>query len=118
MKTTILPESMFEEYSDLKEHKWNGVLLNAKEHFICHLCIWKHYKSLKYTNGEIKMSRAMNALNGMGIYKSKHYEHLKLNLSHSDETKEKMKSNHSDFTGEKHPMYGKKHSKVYAEIPF
>lgn len=28
----------------------------------------------------------------------------------SDETRKKMRKNHADFSGEKHPMYGKKHT--------
>ncbi len=80
----ILPRSLFEEYIDLREHNWNSVLLTAKEHFIVHLCIWKHYKKLKYTKGEIKMSYAILMLNNRGEYNSKHYECLKLNLIQTD----------------------------------
>ena len=45
----ILPASLFPEYKDLKDNKWNSVLLTAREHFICHILIWKHYKSTYYT---------------------------------------------------------------------
>ncbi len=78
----ILPKTkgLFAEFKNLKEFPWNGVLLTAREHFIVHLCIWKHYKKLKYTYGEIKMSYAIRALSNLGKYNSKHYEHFKLNL--------------------------------------
>lgn len=32
----ILPRSIYPEFVNLKAHKWNGVLLTAREHFICH----------------------------------------------------------------------------------
>ena len=44
----ILPRSIFKEYSNLKEYKWNAVLLTAKEHFICHRLIQKHYSKIGY----------------------------------------------------------------------
>lgn len=86
----ILPDSMFKEYADFKINPWNKVLLTAKEHFICHLLIWKHYKSLKYTYGERKMSRGILALNNMGEYNSVMYEHYKLNMTVSDETRKRL----------------------------
>jgi len=42
----ILPKSIFPEYENLHYNKWNGVLLTAREHYICHALIWKHYKKL------------------------------------------------------------------------
>ncbi len=86
----ILPRSLFEEYIDVTEHPWNSVLLTAKEHFIIHLCLWKHYKSLEYIRGEIRMSYAIRSMNSMGEYNSKHYEHFKLNLTVSEEHINKM----------------------------
>lgn len=59
----ILPKSIFPEYSDLKEYSWNGVLLTAKEHFICHLLIYKHYKKLNYKKYEWQMFNAFNKMN-------------------------------------------------------
>ena len=86
----ILPESLFEEFVDLKLHPWNGVLLTAREHFICHSLIQKHYQKIEYTHGDIKMSKAINWMNKLGKYNSKGYANHKLNLSHSEETKDKM----------------------------
>ncbi len=117
----ILPESIFKEYKILKEHKWNSVLLTAKEHFIAHLCIWKHYKSLKYVYGERKMSRAIFGMNNRGKYNSKIYVHLKLNLTVSKETslrlseanrRRKGKINWSDEAREnaRQGQLGRKHS--------
>ena len=86
----ILPEALFEEYVDLKESPWNGILLTAREHFICHRLIQKHYSKIKYTYGDIKMSQAIKWMSINGKHTSKHYEKFKLNLSHTEETKEKM----------------------------
>ncbi len=86
----ILPSVLYKEYSNLKIHKWNKVLLTAKEHFICHILIMKHYRKIKYTYGYKKMSRAINQMSSNKRYSSKLYESYKLNLSHSEETKKKM----------------------------
>lgn len=86
----ILPESLFQEYSNLKEHSWNGVLLTAREHFICHILIYKHYKSLNYIYGERKMGKALDMLSNLGKYNSKSYENYNITLSHSKETRKLM----------------------------
>ena len=104
----ILPISLFPQFKSLTSNPWNGILLTAREHFICHLCITKHYKSIQYTTGIMKMSKAINGMSNYGTYNSKTYQYLKLNLSHSNESKLKMSK--STF-GELNPMYGKHHSK-------
>lgn len=54
----IIPKSILPEYTDLTKHKWNGVLLTPKEHFIVHrlLC--------KFTTGKARITslRAYNAV--------------------------------------------------------
>lgn len=40
-KHHIIPKSIDPEFSNLKLNSWNGVLLTAKEHFICHLLLTK-----------------------------------------------------------------------------
>jgi hypothetical protein len=35
-KHHIFPSALFPRYAKLSLHKWNGVLLTAREHFICH----------------------------------------------------------------------------------
>lgn len=59
----ILPRSLFPDYSNLKDNPWNGVLLTAKEHYICHALIWKHYKKLKSVNNCYKMFNAFKRMN-------------------------------------------------------
>ena len=86
----ILPKSIFPEYKNLRTNKWNSVLLTAREHFICHILLWKHYKSIKYTDGEIKMSYALKRLTYDGKHNSKMYQYMKVRLSHTDETKRKI----------------------------
>jgi translation elongation factor P/translation initiation factor 5A len=95
----ILPKSLFKEYSNLKTYKWNKVLLTAREHFICHILLMKHYKSIKDKNGYIKMSRAVQRLSCDGLHNSKIYASLKLNLSQSEYVKQKVREAN---TGKKH----------------
>jgi len=82
----ILPRSIFPEYGDLKEYPENGVLLTAREHFIAHLLLVKHYKSINDGKNYRKMSKAFNHLSNTRELNSKKYQYLKLNLSHSEET--------------------------------
>ena len=86
----ILPKSIFPEYKNLRTNKWNSVLLTAREHFICHILLWKHYKSIKYTDGEIKMSMALKRLAYDGKHNSRKYESLKINIKFTDEHKKNI----------------------------
>ncbi len=86
----ILPKSIYSEYSNLNENKWNSVLLTPKEHFICHILLWKHYRYINDKNATIKMSMALRKMNNNNTYNSKVYEKLKLNLKHTQLTKDKM----------------------------
>ena len=88
----ILPKSIFPVFDDIKRYSWNFVLLTPREHFLCHLLIWKHYKSIRCVVGERKMSYALRYMNNTNEYNSKHYEKCKLNLYHSEETKEKIRN--------------------------
>jgi len=87
----ILPKSIYPEYKNLKKFPSNSILLTAREHFICHILLMKHYKKLNNKNAYIKMSKALHRLSSDGKHNSKIYESLKLNLSHTEETKEKMR---------------------------
>ncbi|MCK5538501.1 MAG: hypothetical protein KAI79_16865 [Bacteroidales bacterium] len=114
----ILPqaEGLFEEYQDLKLHTWNGVLLTAREHFICHRLIQKHYSSLKYTFGDRKMSRAIDFMSKMGKYNSKGYENFKLDLTCDKETRVKIsKSLKGKNVGKNNPNYGNQYTEEILE---
>ena len=87
----ILPKSIYPEYKNLKDFPLNSVLLTAREHFICHILLMKHYRKLNNKGAFFKMSRALHRLNSDGKHNSKIYEKLRLNLSHTEETKEKMR---------------------------
>jgi len=89
-KHHILPKSIYPEYKSFTNYPCNGVLLTAKEHFICHLLLMKHYKKLNLKTNYNKMSKAVFCLNNGGEYNSRTYQHLKLNLSISDETKKSI----------------------------
>ena len=77
----ILPKSIFKEYKNLKDNPWNGVLLTAKEHFICHILIYKHYKKSDMKKQEWQMFNAINKMmfsNKYQIrYTSNTYQYLK-----------------------------------------
>lgn len=62
----IKPKSLFPELSNLKLNPNNGILLTAKEHFICHLLLQKIY-------GE-KMIQAFLKMSGFGKYTSRSYD--------------------------------------------
>lgn len=93
----IVPRSID---NTLIHEKDNLVLLTPREHFICHLLIWKHFKKLKNIRFERKMSKAIRQLNNNGKYNSKIYEKLKLNLSHTEETKKKISQHSKSGTSE------------------
>lgn len=80
----ILPGSIFPEYRNFKINSWNGVLLTAKEHYIVHALIWKHYKKLDMKSEKIKMGYAINRFNAGNStkthFKSKLYKYLRENI--------------------------------------
>ena len=72
--------------------EWNKVNLSVREHFICHLLlarIWKGHK----TKGP-KMSWAFIIMTGHGKYTSKEFSWMKLNYSHTTDSKQKMSQSH------------------------
>ena len=90
----ILPKSIFPEYEDLKAHKWNGVLLNAREHYIIHSLIWKHYKKLDIRPQVFKMAKAFQMMQtvedkNQQRYTSKLYEVCRVNIKQSKEAIDK-----------------------------
>ena len=106
----ILPASIFPKYKLLKENIWNGVLLTAKEHFICHALIWKHYKKLNLSE-QYSMAKAFNKIRfgdkKQKRYTSKLYELCKITYKDSDETR-KRKARPGKLNG----MYGKKQKQI------
>jgi len=52
----ILPRSLFPEY---KNDKKNLVILTFREHFICHVLLWKHYKKIKDKKAIIKTGHVL-----------------------------------------------------------
>ena len=124
-KHHILPKSIFEEFSDLILHQWNSALLTPKEHFIAHVCIWKHYKMIGMKSEELKMGRALNIMKRMGKYSAKSYEQFKIDfipwnkdkkgvqkawnkgINTSKKTKNKMSLAQA---GDLNHMFGKQHS--------
>ena len=55
----VMPKSIFKEYKDLKKNIWNGVIVTDREHFVLHMLIWKHYKSLNDKHNTIKMAHPL-----------------------------------------------------------
>jgi hypothetical protein len=99
----ILPKSIFPKYSSLIKNPWNGVLLTAKEHYICHALLCK----MTYNNEYYKMLFAFNCLSiqenkHQSRYTSRLYGSSKQNIiktlkiintgsKRSEETKQKMR---------------------------
>lgn len=56
----------------------NLVLLTAREHFLAHLCLWKHFKSINHKCNEAKMGKAFHMMTITGPkqkrYNSQLYE--------------------------------------------
>ena len=81
----VLPQSMFLEYINLTEHKWNGVHLTHREHFICH---WLLSKMVAGRN-KFKMLLALQAMQRINKKRKRYstkitsraYEKLKIELS-------------------------------------
>lgn len=98
----ILPSSLFPEFKSLKDNSWNSVLLTAREHYLVHALIWKHFKSLNH-HWMYKMAKAYNKMRygdkNQNRYSSKLYEYCKIThknetfigVPRSDETKEKIR---------------------------
>ena len=98
----ILPKSLFPEFKNLKDNPWNSVLLTAREHFLIHALIYKHFKSLNH-QWMYKMGRAFMIMKAEGTtincrnVNSIAYQYFKLNIKMSDETKKKMSESRRGF---------------------
>lgn len=75
----ILPKSVYPQFSCLKKHPWNGKKLSYRQHFICHLLIWKHFVKIKHP-GEKYMAKAVMFMSKNKKYNSRIYETIKSNL--------------------------------------
>ena len=85
-------------WSDIKESDWN----KDWEHNI----LGKFENEQEALNIEEMFIWLFDSTNGgynISSYGNNHYER-------SEETKNKISDNHADFSGEKHPMFGKHHS--------
>ena len=99
-KHHILPQSIFEEYSNLKNHKWNGVLLTKKEHRIAHYCLYKHYKKLDNPKATAQMKKGYLMMKSTNHYYSEGWTRGKpFSTEHIKKLSEAKQGN-------KHNMYG------------
>lgn len=71
----ILPKSMWFEYSNLTRHRWNGVLLSEREHFIAHWMLYRAFNN-KETQRAVWL---MSHVNGVKVT-SKQHEKLRESL--------------------------------------
>lgn len=94
----IIPKCM--GGSDIKD---NLVKLTAREHFICHWLLFKHFKTSKLAHAWFMMYMSSD---NQVRYSSKHYSYAK--KAHSIAVSGRM-------SGEKNPFYGKAHSKETIE---
>jgi len=98
----VLPKSIFLEYENLRRNKWNGVLLTAREHYICHVLLVKmvdNRNKFKMINAFIRLSNGY--LKHQQRYTSKLYEYFKQIFG--EEQSKRM-------SGKSNPNYNKKRS--------
>ena len=73
----ILPRCLYPEYQNLKKFPWNGVLLTAREHFLCHWLLAKTYPD----NFNLQCAWNAFSLDTNGLRQtSKLYEYARLNF--------------------------------------
>jgi len=96
----ILPKSIFPEFKNLKDCSWNGVLLTAREHYICHCLLVKHFKKTKNLSAHLAMSRALFLMN-TNKRSSKDYAFIKLNMSTKESTKKLLSEKYKGVSLEK-----------------
>ena len=78
------------------------VLLTAREHYIAHFLLYKHYKLYGNKNEQIKSARAFNCMtfssaDNITRYNSHTFQYARIAFNKS-------------ISGINHPMYGKKHT--------
>jgi ribosomal protein L37AE/L43A len=103
----ILPKAkdMWPEFIDLNENSWNECKLGHREHFIAHWMLWKILGGSQ-THAFFAMKNKDNQ-----HINSKTYQLLKENISHSNETCEKISNRIKELHKTKSVgMYGKKQS--------
>lgn len=78
----ILPRSIYPEFINLTKNPWNGVLLTAREHFICHKLLCRMFSDRK---NKAKMYhavvRCMHIKTRETIHTSREYEYYSIKAS-------------------------------------
>jgi hypothetical protein len=105
----ILPKALFPQYKNLSKNKWNRVLLTAREHYVCHSLLVKHFRKIKNNPSLQSMSRALYLMN-VNKRGSKNYEFIKLDLSCAESTKAKLRALHKDISLEE--KFGKEKADI------
>lgn len=102
----IIPQS-FAKLDGIEniDGRWNRVHLPHREHFIAHLLLARIWRDHKFKGS--MMARAFKMMSDCRKLSSKDYAWLKLNYSHSEETKQKISKKTS---GSNNGMFGKKHA--------
>ena len=95
----VLPKSIFPEYANLVEHKWNGVYLTYKEHIICHRLLFKMTEGLDKSKMFYALVRMFNVSHPSNL-PSRVYTELKENYKKQHwsnyKTQEEMKEIYKD----------------------
>lgn len=94
----ILPKSMFPEYKNFKDNRWNGISLTPRLHYIAHWLLWKSYP-------ETGMSTAFKMMTS-----GKRYRDVKVTGRIYAILKDQAAAQKRKLCGSKHPHYGKKKS--------
>jgi hypothetical protein len=91
----ILPKCLFPQFENLREHKWNGVRLTAREHFVCHQLLIKIYPK------NYKLICAGSWMSNNNRYNSKKYSWLKILFISTPQSKETRLKRSLSATGRK-----------------
>lgn len=108
-KHHILPESLFPEFKPLSRFEWNRANLTAREHFIVHGLLYKHYKSVKMKFEENKMFHAFRA---MSLLKPNEKSERYVNGVIYEQLKKEFSTRQSELMKTNNSFKGKKHSEM------
>jgi hypothetical protein len=131
----ICPKALFQEFSDLRKHKWNASNLTHRQHFIAHWLLWKAYPTNEMThafwsmchwnrsskpNSKVYQSLKEDRANKLSIWFSEN------NPMHREDVLEKFpkfkseqhKTNIGKSNIGKHskPIHSKEQKQLYAEM--
>lgn len=107
----ILPKSLFPEFRSMAKDSENIVRLSAREHYVCHFLLYKHYKSLGDSDGMHKMATAWHC---MSITRSSR-KYVLSRKAHGEAQSARVSGKNNPMYGKKSGFAGKKHTEETLE---